>query len=356
MFEMSNGDVLLEVENGVQYAGKLRYHNIYKITGLFDITPVDGVITVPSENISLSLSLNFGNRVRISAFMQIAEANPGEIVLAPYGQGITAIIYHSTDYGDTWEVIFCGNVNNESLNIPPKAEHQGTETAYGEWPTAQSVISSTPLDWAGTGNGNIHIHGIAYDKWMDRLWVCTGDGAGYPNGVTGIWWTDDWGRTWNRIATRNTTVMDGIETQLMFPVPIEHSVLFGTDGNGDGCWRWSRTTKQDDVVLEPAYNFLGGWSQLVMVAGRWARFRDFVLISFAPDNVEQGDWKNRGGIVATHNGFDFYKIYKDEFTDTTGTDQHAFDTAEIGWSCEIVDCGDNIVLKADKGGIIILYI
>jgi len=361
VFEMSNGDLLVEVENGFKYTTTKYSCNLYKITGVFDIPPVDGVITVPAQNISLVLSFEHNNS-RISAFEQICEAKAGELFVAPYGSGITAIIYHSVDYGANWEVIFCGDTANSTIQIAPKYEEEGEY--YGAWPTPTSIISSTPLDWSGTGNGNIHIHGIAYDRWMGRLWVCTGDGAGYPDGVTGIWWTDDIGRTWHRLSTRNTSAMDGLATQLMFPIPMEHSVIFATDGMGDGFWRWARTTSAADIEIEPSYNYLGERTNLVMVAGRYTFGHGHAIASFSPDSESQGDWMHRGGIVVTPNGFDYVKLYEDEFTEigeiTPGmTDEqkqavydHAFDTAEIGWSCDVIDCGEFLILKADKGGII----
>lgn len=363
VFEMANGDILLEVENGYAISATKRSATLCKISGIFDAVPVNNEITVSAADCSLSLELE-RNTSRISAFEQIAEAKPGEIYVAPYGAGITAIIYHSVDYGDTWEVIFCGDTENDSIAIAPKAEALGEGNEYGAWPTPETVISDTSLDWSGTGNGNVHIHGIAYDRWMKRLWVCTGDGAGYPNGVTGIWWSDDIGRTWHRLATRDAAVMGDVLTQLMFPIPIEHSVLFATDGTGDGFWRWSRGTKSDDVVIEPAFHYFGENTNLVVEAGRWSMCKGFAVCSFAPDNIDQGDWMRRGGIVATKNGYDFQKIYEDEFTEvgeiTPGMTeeqklavyQHAFETAEIGWCCNVIDCGDCLILSADKGGYI----
>lgn len=337
VFEMSDGDCLVEIENGAKYNTQNGKNNLYKVSNVFSGN------SIQESDVTLSLSFDVRNE-RISAFDQIQEYKAGHIVLAPYGSGATAKVYITKNYGSAWECVFCGNTSNNAVSISPKARHLGTETAYGEYPTNEVGLGegSAPIDWSATGNGNVHIHGIAYDRWYDRIWICTGDGGGLENSVTGIWWTDDEGYTWYRIGNPKD-----INTQLMGVIPMEHCILFSTDGYGDGYWRWSRNGKDKIIKPENCYNFLGINSSLVVEAGRSIKTKSgFVLTSFAPDNASQGDWENAGGIVATYNGFSFEKIYKDSFTEGT------FETAEIGWSCDITDCGDKLILKADKGGYI----
>lgn len=335
VFEMSNGDCLVEIENGQQYTATSGHNNIYKVRKVFSGE------TILESDITLSLAFDMTN-TRLSAFDQIVEYSAGHIVLAPYGAGATAKVYITKDYGDNWDLIFCGDASNSTHFIKPKAERLGDAQAYGVWPTPEYLESDYPLDWSGTGNGNIHIHGIAYDRWYNRIWIATGDGAGHPFGVTGVWWTDDEGYTWKRIPKFSMG-----DSQFMGIIPMEHCVLFSTDGKGDGFFRWSRNGKDTIIEVEPCYNYLGHETALIVEAGRSIHTKsNFYLTSFGPDNVEQGDWAYKGGIVATFNGFDFTKIYEDSFSEGT------FETAEIGWNCDIVDCGDKLVLSADKGGYI----
>lgn len=335
VFEMSNGECLIEIENGKQYSAAVAHNNIYKVANVFsgnDITEGD---------IELSLSFDVTNS-RISAFDQIREYKTGHIVLAPYGGKKTAKVYISKDFGCTWDLIFCADDKNTTHYIKPKAQHLGEDNAYGVYPTPEFLDAKTNLDWSATGNGNVHIHGIAYDPWYERIWICTGDGGSLRNNVTGIWWTDDEGYTWKRIGGK-----DVIHTQLMGIIPMEHCVLFSSDGEGDGFWRWTRNGKDKFISIKNCYNYLGYKSHLVMVAGRSIKTRNgFYLTSFAPDNASQGDWENAGGIVATYDGLSFEKIYEDSFTKGT------FETAEIGWSCDITDSDGFLILSADKGGYI----
>lgn len=339
IFEMSNGDCLIEIENGSMINSKNGHHNIYKVSNVFS------GITIQENDITLSLSFDYYNE-RISAFDQIVEYKAGHIVLAPYGNGRTGKVYITKDYGNTWDLIFCSDTENSTHYIKPKAQRLGEENAYGVWPTSEFLVAENTLDWSATSNGNVHIHGIAYDSWYDRIWICTGDGAFNKNDVTGIWWTDDMGYTWKRVGGY-VGISTHMSSQMMGVIPMEHCVLFSTDGKGDGFFRWCRNGKDTIIKIEECYNYLGYRTDLVIEAGRSIVTKNgFCLTSFAPDNINDGDWINKGGIVATCNGFDFEKIYEDSFSEGT------FETAEIGWQCDITDCDNKLILSADKGGFI----
>jgi len=382
VFEMSNGDVLVENEDGQAYTANHRRKNIYKVSGIFD-NVVNNEVTITSANVSFSLSLKYRNS-RISAFDQITEYKKGCIVLAPYGSGYSAQVYITKDYGDTWKCIFNGcwaedydttksyvryqkvRYNNEfyqhnsTTPTTPGPFDSSSWTlltyvngwqetyvepkgGYGFWP-----LPYDNLDYNTSTNGNFHIHGVAYDKWYNRIWICTGDGKNVDKSITGIWWTDNEGETWQRISRKQMVTLNGTATQIMGVIPMEHCVLFSTDGGGDGYFRWTRNGKDTIIDVEEVYNFLGNSTSLVVEAGSSSIWKNFILTSFAPDNETQGDWQYKGGVVATPNGYNFEKIYEDEFT------QGTIETAEIGWSCRIVPCENKLILKADKGGYILI--
>lgn len=270
VFEMSNGESLVEIENGKKYSANVAHHNIYRVSNVFS----DKEIT--EDNIELSLSFDVTNS-RISAFDQIQEYKSGCIVLAPYGSKKSAKVYITKDYGKNWDLIFCADDENMTHFIMPKAKHLGDDNAFGVYPTSELLDAETQLDWDATGNGNVHIHGIAYDSWYDRIWICTGDGGSLSNNVTGIWWTDDEGFTWRRIGGK-----DVIHTQLMGIIPMENCVLFSSDGDGDGFWRWSREGKDKLITIENCFNYLGRKTHLVVVAGRSIKTKNSLYItSFA---------------------------------------------------------------------------
>ena len=357
IYELSDGSVLLEVENGQAVSTADCQNNLYRIENLFEHQITDNTITVTQQECVLVNT--FVRNASLARFHNIEEYAPGHIIMAPYGGGATATIYISHNYGQTWEIIFCGITSNE-VNIPVKAQALGVATAAGEWPTPAKVIPANSIDWTKTTNGNIHVHGIAYDRWYDRIWACTGDGGNQLNSVTGIWYTDDFGLNWHRIETRGEKQpFYQYGTQMIGVVPMDNAVLFGTDGQGDGFYRWSRSGKDRDVAIEPCYQYTGSNTGLTNIGQDWCRTKDgFIIHSFSPDhNIEEGDYKNRGGLVASYNGYSFVKIYVDEFTDTSGDGQLAYDTHEISWGCHITEGKDHtLITSARQGGYLLMYL
>lgn len=331
VFELSNGDCFVEMDNGDLFDANYRHYCIYKVKGVFDNR------TITQDDVSLSLSFDYGF-AKISSFDNIVEYKAGHIILAPYSGGRSAKVYITKDYGDSWDLIFSGNSDNTE-KIKPKAEHFGEDDAVGIYPTPDLLNPEGAIDWNGTLNGNVHVHGIAYDRWYDRIWIVTGDGGdGQLHNVTGIWWTDDEGYTWKRIGG----YME-IGTQLIGIIPMEHCVLFPTDGAGDGYWRWSRNGKDSIIEIEECFNFYGYSSSLLVAGGRSTQADNgFYLTTFAPEN----DYINKGGVIATFNGFSFQKIYEDNYSEGT------FETQEVGWACDICDTGSFLILGAYQGGYI----
>lgn len=336
VLEMSNGDCLVEIGNGspVGSSTTLFHKNIYKVSKVFT-----GETIVENDVV---LSLSFDKYLeKVSSFDNIVEYKAGYILLAPYSGTVTGRVYISKDYGDSWDLIFCMDTSNSTHFIKPKAEHFGDENAYGAYPTPEMMNPGGELDWDTSINGNYHVHGIAYDQWYDRIWVVTGDGDGQlAHNITGIWWTDDEGYTWKRIGGGKE-----IHTQLIGIVPMEHCVLFPTDGGGNGIWRWSRNGKDSIIKIEEVYNYLGFRGNTLLAVGqRSIRTKNgFYLNTFAPNTYTDS---YRGGVVATPNGYDFQKIFEDIYTEFSA------DTVEIGWGCDITDCGDKLILSAYQGGYI----
>ena len=332
--EMSNGDCLIEMNNGDVFDTSYHHFALWIVKGVFGSAPI-------TEN-DITLSIKFKDGfVKIGSFDNICEYEAGHIIISPYaGGGRLGKLYITKNYGKTWDLIFSSVYTNTEF-IKPKAEHFGDDNAIGIYPTSDLLNPEGQINWDGTLNGNVHIHGIAYDRWYNRIWIVTGDGGdGQPHNVTGIWWTDDEGYTWKRIGGT-----EEIGTQLIGVIPMEHCVLFPTDGTGDGFWRWSRNGANSIIKIEECFNFMGVSTTLYVAGGRTTKTKNgFYLTTFAPEN----DYTHHGGVVATHNGFDFQKIYVDEFSSGT------FETQEIGWACDICEKDNKIVLGAYHGGIIVL--
>lgn len=143
-----------------------------------------------------------------------------------FGTGSTAeggnarYAYMSTDYGKTWRTIF-------DLNT---------------WVTGAGARAAT------TG---IHLHGIAWDPYWDRLWITFGDD------VSGTLYSDDFGATWE-IADYGNTADAPHQNVAMLPMP--KCILFGTDGFPNGVQRINRSEgkkRTGTYTIDQAYTIPG---------------------------------------------------------------------------------------------------
>lgn len=85
------------------------------------------------------------------------------------------------------------------------------------------------------GRLGIHLHGVAYDKWWDRVWITYGDGTHRSDGQggSGTLYSDDLGLTWRvafRLEPTDPIPASGTH-QNVFIYPMDNFILFGTD-----CW------------------------------------------------------------------------------------------------------------------------
>lgn len=166
-------------------------------------------------------------------------------------------VYRSTDSGETWTAIY---------------------------------------DHEGEGR---HVHGVAYDRWADRVWVVLGDGSGN----WGIVYSDDWQDETPTWATLSSTV------QPVGVMPMADCVLFGNDHTDNAIYRWDRTTGELGIAVQVETS-----GQLTMVTGQMFRRSEShpVLIPFAQVPGVTGP----GELWATYDGATFYRLWRDAQTYT----------------------------------------
>lgn len=116
-------------------------------------------------------------------------------------------VYLSTDYGDTWQMIFDQKTTTQDIEGAPT--------------------------WTTTA----HLHTVHYDRYFDRIWLVVGDN---PNSAT--YYSDDMGQTWKYVTGSGNVQYTGI---VSFP----DGVIFGSDRNPNGIHRWKRTESKDDPVV-----------------------------------------------------------------------------------------------------------
>lgn len=164
------------------------------------------------------------------------------------------------------------------------------------------VTWTTILDIGGTVE--THVHGVAYDKWWNRIWVSRGDAT------RAIYYSDDFGATWQTVSAYNTTMNSASQCKVTTIHPMPGCVLFMSDSAPNGVLRIRRKRKSNPVV-EVAYQLDSSTS--ITHIGQLAYQANLpgapVLMSFTNDPA--AGYTGPGRLVATVDGFRFYELWKD---------------------------------------------
>lgn len=260
-----------------------------------------------------------------------------KVLISPYGGGRTGQAWWSEDYGNSFDCIF--NIADNSTYVSTKPNGLGGYGAKGIHPLPGLMVP--PQDeqfWdsvSSIGNGNRHIHSCCFDEVYDRIWLVMGDDK-YQ--ATGIYWSDDFGKTWHRksLYFGNKYVDKGQATQMLQIASLEKCVLFGTDGWGNGIFRYNRCGKEEDPEIEYVYSWSSTPLNLEGVANHTIVTDDgIVLMVFAPNSKE---FTPTGGVVAS-DGYHFKKVFVDTFNDNTLTGM------KIGWTSLLCIHQDDLYIR-----------
>lgn len=245
------------------------------------------------------------------------------ILITPYGEGRTAQVWWSEDFGNCFKCIF--NIADENTFVDTKPNGTGYG-AKGIHPLPSQMIPPQNDDFwesvSSIGNGSRHIHSCCFDEEYERIWLVMGDDK-YQ--ATGIYWSDDFGRTWHRksLFFNFSEIDKGRHTQMLQVVSLEKCVLFGTDGWGNGIFRYNRGGKEEELEIEYVFAWSENHDDLEGVANHTIVTQDgLVLMTFAPNSK---DYAPTGGIVAS-DGYHFETVFIDTFND------NSLESMKIGWT------------------------
>jgi hypothetical protein len=233
------------------------------------------------------------NGCLIVALNALAGVTNGSIWLSNKDKTIwTKVLESSSDvngFSQPWggishhnNVVVCGEYGSKT---PPK--------------NARKVFLS--LDYGQTFNeifdlgliNEAHIHGVAYDKFYKRIWICNGDSNNKC-----IRFSDDYGETWNVVSN---------EYQAVGIIPTRDSVIFTMDGYPNGIMTWKRTTKEDrSLKLEPTI-FLNpeGVGTLFCGHRHYISKDGIVYMPVLPTSAGRPSY-----VFATKDGINIYKLFE----------------------------------------------
>lgn len=313
---LDNGEILIEVRNGIKEnetdTDAQRRIQLYTTTGFKSLVPTTNAQGMTEYDLSTIISKvweYYGGTNTNTKFGTTVCVKGNVLAISPYGAGRTGLMFISRDFGKTWKTIF-------NMNIP--TWFTDSKGDFGAYPLPSQLNPVMPDNmWDAGGNTNYHVHGCAYDEYMNRFWVCTGDALTYYNGRTAIWYTDDDGINWTRMQVRGNNMLDSYYgLQAMAIYPMKNSVMFLSDSSTDGVYRWARADKDKVPVLEAAFWHLDQRMDVLKVIGSgFTQLNDSSFACVFHPNAEARH--DKGFVVYSPDGLFFKVIYEDEISDGT---------------------------------------
>ena len=162
-----------------------------------------------------------------------------------------------------------------------------------------------------TDGVGVHVHGIVYDEYWQRIWVSHGDG---DYGSNGLWYSDDLGDTW--VSALQTQGQGRNFGQVVGKFSLPTCLIFVSDSPPNGLYRIDRSQGKYPAKgyydIDVAYQIPDA-SQ----TGLNYLSHSNIKTRFTPDPIwifsflpEVLSGKSR--ILATFNGWEFFELYEDD--------------------------------------------
>lgn len=221
----------------------------------------------------------------------------GEIV--PDGQN-ARFAYLSLDFGKTWKTIF--DLNKWVV-----------DNGYG-----------TPDDDGVMQGRGVHCHGIAYDKWWNRIWITFGDNTTIAsiNSIGGTCYSDDFGDLWKAANWGKDSQAESPSNsrhQFVGIWPMPGCILFGTDSAPNGVHRIERSQGKYPA-REYTFNIGYAYSDEPMLTHLCQSITQPKHLPNQPAVFGFGaeGYARKSFIVATYDGFDFRLLWESEQPNAVG--------------------------------------
>ena len=210
------------------------------------------------------------------------------------------------EYGPKTGMQWLGN------DVTKNARHTYMSLDYGKtWKTIFDLNTYLTTQQGRANTDGVHLHGVAWDPYWDRIWVTFGDD------VNGTVYSDDLGESWQTAHYGNTFSSPHQNVGIM---PMPKTVLFGTDGYPNGVQRIDRRLGKASgtYVIEQAYTINPGVNELTHLCQsihKVEREGDDgpVLFGFGAETAVAPSH-----IVATYDGFTFTKLWEDSQSQAAG--------------------------------------
>lgn len=247
------------------------------------------------------------NDVYISKFWGF-DSYKNIVLLSEYGKqgtGAATHVYLSTDFGATFSTILDLSDNAQLTAINANLNSPMVQQPYG------------------VANG-LHIHGVSYDYFGKRIYVCIGDA-----GLNGshILWSDDLGATWKGNLYQMKAAMsygtDTVILQALKVIPFENHLVVESDATAQGFFYMERADKDKIPTISWLHDITKQYDSKLWDQGAGISFKPYMISNnsrfnesypmlFATAIHTSADQMAgvRMKVIATWNGISFWNIWE----------------------------------------------
>lgn len=271
---------------------------------IFDL-PVRGVRQLDSGELLVALQGDSSNKGEVWRTTGYTRANP---TAATWTKVLTCTSNDTYASGD-WLMWGYGSV----LMVGEYGAKTAGANARGVYVSLDDGVTWTMVyNWAGSGK---HVHGCAYDKYADMLWVCMGDNS------QGYAYSTDWRAkvangqqpTWVEHITNETTGQsDAVQPVGIYPM--RDRVIMGTDDTKNGLYRIERTNYNLPVrafVADPS-------ASMVTISGMPYRHQDSESYPLIWPWLRLPGITGEVGVCASWDGLTWHVLWRDSSRGYTG--------------------------------------
>ena len=269
------------------------------------------VRTTTTNNQALYKSTNWQRKNQTLTWTKVFEIEkPGVSLNGYWGFSKYKNIMICTEYG--------AKVGVQTQNMPPEGAEEGMNARYVYMSKDNGDTWATIFDVNAVTDGlGVHVHGVAFDEYWNRIWVSHGDGF---LGTNGLYYSDDFGATW--VSALETQNKGSNFSQTVHIVPLRTCILFASDSHPNGIHRIDRAQGKNPTqgwydIDTTAYLLENQLEQLNYLCHSVSqpKFLPDMPVTFAFGAETQTGYSQ---VVSTFDGWTFFPLWKDPVISAVG--------------------------------------
>lgn len=269
------------------------------------------VRTTDTNNQALYKSTNWQRKNQTLTWVKVHEIEkPGVSLNGYWGFSKYRNIMLCAEYG--------AKVGVQTQNMPPEGAEEGMNARYVYMSRDSGETWTIIFDVNAVTDGlGVHVHGVCFDEFWNRIWVSHGDGF---LGTNGLYYSDDFGATW--VSALETQNKGSNFSQTVHIVPMKTCILFASDSAPNGIHRIDRAQGKNPTqgwydIDTTAYLLENQLEQLNYLCHSVShpKFLPDMPVTFAFGAETQTGYSQ---VVSTFDGWTFFPLWKDPVISAVG--------------------------------------